>query len=155
MYGRGNVLKDCASKKVSEQCIATKVWVFMKNSATTGVQRFLKIIGRVTALCAAAFVIMAREGFGPRYFDALGKALFWTVIVFVPLFGINQDVLRLRAGKFLAGGCFALQLILVGFSFERLYELNFIIITPLSFCECLIFAMAFMLIRKQHSGIWY
>jgi hypothetical protein len=127
----------------------------MENSATPGFQQFLKIVGRVMALCAAAFVIMAREGFGPRYFDALGKALFWTVIVFVPLFGINQDELRLTAGKFLAAGLVALQLILVGMLFERLYGLNFITITPLSFCQCLIFAMAFMLIRKQHSGIWY
>ena len=127
----------------------------MENTAPTGFQQFLKIVGRVMALCAATLVIMAREGFGPRYFDALGKALFWTVIVFVPLFGINQDVLRLTAGKFLSAGFLALQLILVSFLFERLYELNFIIITPLSFCECLIFAMAFMLIRKHHTGIWY
>jgi hypothetical protein len=127
----------------------------MENTAPTGFQQFLKIVGRVMALCAATLVIMAREGFGPRYFDALGKALFWTVIVFVPLFGINQDVLRLTAGKFLFAGFLALQLILVSFLFERLHELNFIIITPLSFCECLIFAMAFMLIRKHHTGIWY
>ncbi len=57
--------------------IATKRRVFMENSATTGFQQFLKVIGRVMAVCAAAFVIMAREGFGPRYFDALGKALFY------------------------------------------------------------------------------
>jgi hypothetical protein len=135
--------------------IATKLWVFMENSATTGFQQFLKIVGRVMAVCAAAFVIMAREGFGPKYLDALGKALFWTVIVFVPLFGINQDVLRLTAGKFLAAGLFALQLVLVEFLFERLYELNFITIASLSFCLCVIFAMAFMLIRKQRRGIWY
>src|SRR5580704_7722384 len=127
----------------------------MENAARTGFQQFLKIVGWVMTLCAAALVIVAREGFGPRYFDALGKALFWTVIVFVPLLGINQDVLRLTPGKFLAAGLFALQLILVRFSFERLYELNFITITPLSFCQCLIFAMAFMLIRKHYSGIWY
>jgi hypothetical protein len=127
----------------------------MANAATTGFQQYLKIGGWVMTLCAAALVIMAREGFGPRYFDALGKALFWSVIVFVPLFGINQDVLRLTAGKFLAVGLVALQLTLVGFLFERLYELNFITITPLSFCQCLIFAMAFMLIRKHHTGIWY
>jgi hypothetical protein len=54
-----------------------------------------------------------------------------------------------------AAGLSALQLILVGFSFERLYGLNFITITPLSFFQCLIFAVAFMLIRKHYSGIWY
>jgi len=127
----------------------------MEDTAPTGFQQFLKIVGWVMALCAAGLVIMAREDFGPRYFDALGKALFWTAIVFVPLFGINQDVLRLTAGKLLAAVLFALQLILVAFLFEKLYELNFLTITPLSFCECLTFAMAFMLIRKHYTGIWY
>jgi hypothetical protein len=127
----------------------------MENAATTRFRQYLRICGWVMILCAVTFVIMTREGFGPRYFDALGKALFWTVIVFVALFGINQDVLWLAAGKFLAAGLLALQITLVGFLFERLYELNFITITPLSFCQCLIFAMAFTLIRKQHMGIWY
>jgi hypothetical protein len=69
----------------------------MEDSASTGFQRLLKILGRVTAICAAAFVIMAREGVGPAYFDSVGKALFWTVIVFVPLLAINQDMLRLAS----------------------------------------------------------
>ena len=127
----------------------------MTNAAESGVQQSLKWFGRMVAISAAAFVIMAHEGFGPSYFDPVGKALFWTGIVFVPLFSLNQDVLRLIAGKVLAVGLFALQLILVICAFGKLKEFNFIVLTPLCFGQCLIFTVIFMLVRKRSSGVWY
>ena len=85
----------------------------MSDSATNDTQQALKWCGRIVAVLAAAFIILAREGVGPPYFDATGKALFWTGIVFVPLLSLNQDVLRLAEGKLLAVALFVLHLVLV------------------------------------------
>jgi hypothetical protein len=126
-----------------------------ENSTRTGFEQFLKILGRVIAICAAVFVIMAHEGFGPMYFDAVGKALFWTGIVSVPVWSLNQDVLRTTSGRVLAVGLFTFQLFLVFYSFGRLQALDFIALTPLFFVQCMIFMLPFMLIRKRNSGIWY
>jgi hypothetical protein len=125
------------------------------SSAEDDFRQILKIIGRVIAVCAAAFVIMAREGIGPPYFDPLGKAFFWTGIVLIPLFSLSGDVLSLTVGKVTALGLFILQLALVFLLFGRLQQMTFITLTPLCFAQCLIFALPLMLIRKQHRGIWY
>jgi hypothetical protein len=126
-----------------------------ENSTKTGFEQLLKILGRMIAVCAAAFVIMAHEGFGPMYFDAVGKALFWTGMVSIPVWSLNQDVLRIASGRVLALGLFAIQLFLVFYTFGKLQALTFITLTPLCFVQCLIFMLPFMLIRKRHSGIWY
>ncbi len=127
----------------------------MESPAKGVFQQSLTFVGRAMAVCAAVFVIMAHEGFGPDYFGEIGKALFWTAMVFVPLFSINQDMLQLGAGKFLAVVLFVIQLTLVYIFFRRLNEFNFITLAPLAFCQSLAFAIAFMFIRKQHHGIWY
>ncbi len=88
---------------------------------------------------ASLLVVFAREGLGPPYLDAAGKAVFWTGIVFVPLLGLNQDVLQIVSGKLLA----------------VLNGLTFIELTPLCVVQFVIFALPFMLIRKRFSGIWY
>jgi hypothetical protein len=127
----------------------------MSDSEVSVIGLCLKWLGRIMAICAAGFVIMSHEGVGPPSFDAIGKALFWTSIVFVPLFTLNQDVLRSSTGKLLAVSLFAVQLIFVNWFFGKLKELNFIVLTPLCFGQCLIFMLIFMLVRKRNSGIWY
>jgi hypothetical protein len=127
----------------------------MTDSIENDIQQYLKWCGRVVAVLAAAFIILAREGVGPPYFDAIGKAMFWTAIVFVPLLTLNQDVLRLSEGKIVVVALFALHLALVLYSFGLLKGLTFITLTPLCFVQCLIFTLLLMLIRKRHKGIWY
>jgi hypothetical protein len=101
------------------------------------------------------FVLLARDGIGPLYLDAVGKALFWTGLVLVPLFSFNYDILRLTLGRAAVGTLCALQLGLVFFLFGRLQEVNFIILAPICIVQCLLFFLPLMLIRKRHSGIWY
>ncbi len=116
---------------------------------------FVKIAGRVIGVCAAVFVLLARDGFGPPYLDSVGKALFWTGLVLVPLFSFNYDILRLTSGKAAVATLSVLQLVLVLYLFERLQEVNFIILAPICIVQCLLFFLPLMLIRKRHSGIWY
>jgi hypothetical protein len=123
--------------------------VTMSDSPTNNTQQALKWCGRIVAVLAAAFIILAREGVGPPYFDAAGKALFWTGIVFVPLLSLNQDVLRLAEGKLLVVALFVLHLVFVLSSFGRLKNFTFITLTPLCFGQCLLFAVPFMLVRKR------
>ena len=115
----------------------------------------LKWIGRVFAVFASLLVVFAREGLGPPYLDAAGKAVFWTGIVFVPLLGLNQDVLQIVSGKLLAILLWLVQLTLVFHFFAVLNGLTFIELTPLCVVQFVIFALPFMLIRKRFSGIWY
>jgi hypothetical protein len=79
---------------------------------------------------------------GHKYYDGIAKVLSWTAIVFVPLFGINQDVLRLAAGKTLAVALLAIQAVLIGLPVKKLGGLNFMAITSLAFCEAVIFEAA-------------
>lgn len=122
---------------------------------TRSMAQYLKVIARVFAVCASIFVILARDGIGPRYFDPVGKAIFWIGIVFVPLLGLNQDVLRLASAKLLTLVLWSLQFFLVFYFFRRLQDLNFITLALLCFAQFVIFALPFMLIRKRSSGIWY
>ena len=79
----------------------------------TGAKRVVKICARVLGVCAAAFVLLARDGIGPPYLDSVGKALFWSGGVLVSVFFLNQDVLRLTSGKLFALLFFALQMFFV------------------------------------------
>lgn len=119
------------------------------------IKQLLKVSASVIGVCAAVFVLLARDGVGPPYFDSLGKAFFWTGMVLVPLFSLNYDVLRLPSGKALAVALFAFQLVLVFYLFGRLHGLNFIILTPLCFIQSLLYMLPFMLIRRRNTGIWY
>jgi len=118
-------------------------------------KRIVKISGRVIGVCAVAFVLLARDGLGPPYLDSVGKALFWTGLVLVPLLSFNYDVLRLTSGKAAVASLSALQLVLVFYLFGRLQEVNFIILAPICIVQCLLFFLPLMLIRKRRSGIWY
>lgn len=121
----------------------------------TAAKRMVKICARVTAVCAAAFVLLARDGVGPPYFDSIGKALFWTGGVFLSVFFLNQDVLSLTSGKVLAVLLSALQMCFVFYWFGSLRELSFIVLTPICFIECVLFMLPLMLIRRRHTGSWY
>lgn len=125
------------------------------DSGRDRIKQFVKVSARVIGVCAAGFVLLARDGIGPPYLDSVGKALFWTGIVLVPLFSFNHDVLRTTSGQVVAVGLSTLQFVLVFYSFERLQECTFIVLTPLCLIQCLIFFLPFMLIRKRHNGIWY
>jgi hypothetical protein len=127
----------------------------MSDLAKDGTDQALKWSGRVIAVLAAMCIIIAREGFGPAYFDAIGKALFWTDIVFVPLTSLNRDVLRLSDGKVIAVILFTCHLWLVFWSFGKLTDFSFITLTPVCFAQALVFMLIFMLIRKRHFGRWY
>lgn len=132
----------------------------MRNSPTdkvdrTGAKQLVKICARILGVCAAALVILARDGLGPPYLDSIGKALFWTGSVLVSVFFLNQDVFRLTSGKLFAMLFCALQMFFVFYWFGNLRELSFITLTPICFVECLVFMLPLMLIRKRHKGIWY
>ena len=121
----------------------------------TGAKRAVKICARVLGVCAAAFVLLARDGIGPPYLDSVGKALFWSGGVLISVFFLNQDVFCLTSGKLFAVLFFALQMFFVFYWFGKLQQLSFIVLTLICFIECLLFMIPLMIVRKRHNGTWY
>jgi hypothetical protein len=115
----------------------------------------VKVSARIIGICSAGLVLLAREGIGPPYLDSIGKAIFWTGMVLVPLFAFNLDLLVSKLGQVSMVVLSALQLISVFYLFDKLREVNFIILACLCLVQCLIFFLPLMLIRKMNRGIWY
>lgn len=125
------------------------------DSARDQSKRSIRIFARVLGVSAALFIILAQDHIGPTYFDPLGKALFWTGIVLIPVFVLNHDVLRFGWAKILAIVQSALQILLVWLLFEKLSSFSFITLTPLCLIQSFFFTLSFMPIRKRNCGIWY
>ena len=117
--------------------------------------RFAKIMVRVLAICAAILVILSRENVGPAYLDPAAKTIFWTGAVFISLFSFNRDVLRQVAGMAVMASLITCHVVFVYYSFQRISDLNFFVLTGLALVQAVVFSGPLMLVRKRYTGIWY
>ena len=124
------------------------------NNRNDSIQPLVRRVGGGIGLLAAIFVILADYG-APPQFDGIGKAIFWTGMVLVPLVAFNRDVLHFASSFMTITVLFAMQALLVIYGFSELQHVNFLILAPICLIQVLIFSAPLMLIRKHRTGIWY
>jgi hypothetical protein len=99
-------------------------------------------------LTSAGLVIAARRGFGPGYLDQVGKAVYWTGVVFLPLLAVNNDLLYLASAKRWLVLMFAVQILLVYLAFDSLTHWSFLTLTPVGVIQIFLFSMPFDRLSK-------
>jgi hypothetical protein len=95
----------------------------------------------VLGLTSAGLVVVARHGYGPRYLDQAGKAVYWTAAVFVPLLAVNRDVLYVASAKRWLVLMFAVQILLVYMAFDSLTHWSFLTLTPVCIVQIVLFCI--------------
>lgn len=101
------------------------------------------------AVPATLLVILAQTSIGPQYFDSLGKMIFWTGCVFVPLFGLNLDIFRQNAGIILWLALLAIHIACVCLLFRNLSNMTFIPLAGISIIEMMVFEFVVIAFRRS------
>ena len=97
----------------------------------------------IWALCltSGGLVVAARHGFGPGYLDQVGKAVYWTGVVFLPLLAVNKDVLHLASAKRWLILMLVAQILLVYLAFDSLKYWSFLTLTPVGVIQIVLFCI--------------
>jgi len=116
-------------------------------------RRTFTVTARIIGLTAALLVIGGE--YGPFYVGIWGKIIFWTGLVVAALLLLNKDVLGLLPGKVITAFLLLLHVFFVLHWFNSLDKVNFPVLALIALGEAAAFACLLMIVRRQHTGIWY
>jgi hypothetical protein len=125
----------------------------IRKSETESGRRIFIITARIVGVFAAALVIVGQSG--PSYLGVWGKIIFWTALVVAPLLLFNKNMLGLLLGKVITILLLLLHVLFVVHWFGSLEKVNFAILALVALGEGTAFASILMIVRRQHTGIWY
>ena len=100
---------------------------------------------------SALFVILSKDATGPQYLDQVGKALFWTGAVFVPVIAVNLRELSTSSGQKCLALLALLHICFVAFAFHGLAAWSFVTLTPAYLLEILLSNVALAKVSKRMS----
>ena len=116
-------------------------------------RRIFSVTARILGVSAAVLVIVGQ--YGPSYLGVWGKIIFWTGPVVAALLLFNKDVLGLLLGKVNTIFLLLLHGFFVFHWFSSLEKVNFAILALVALGESAACASLLMIVRRQHTGIWY
>lgn len=97
-------------------------------------------------------VILSREMPQLTILNAIGKGVYWTSVVFLPLFGLHADLYSENAGKWAGVMAICAHCILMYSLYAIFPGLNAIIITFIAVLELSILAILFLRLRAKVNG---
>lgn len=121
------------------------MWSGMKKLST----RAMRYVARGLGISVTVLFVLSQEIREAEKLDSFSKALEWTAMVFLPLFGLNLDLYPERSAKIAALGMIGLHLVLMVLVYSSLASLTFITVTPLAVVEMFILVIPFLRIRKR------
>lgn len=108
-----------------------------------------RIYAWILGLGSALLIILSREIPQARVFDQVGKMVYWTGIVFVPLFGLHVDLYREGGAKLAGLLAIGVHTLLLCLFYEELPRWNPIAITFIAVVELALLVIPFLKIRTR------
>lgn len=100
-------------------------------------------------LCVVVLFIVSQEFPGAEELDSVSKAVEWTGMVFLPLFGLNLDLYPYSTAKIAGLAMLGVHAVLLTLLYRTLPTLTYITVTPIAVAEMFVLVIPFLRIRKR------
>ena len=111
-------------------------------------KRCLRNSARGLGISVALLFILSQESPRAGELDNISKAVAWTGMVFLPLFGLNLDLYRVRAARIAGLAMLGVHAFLVTLLYKELPTFDFIAVAPMAVLEMFVLVVPFLRIRK-------
>ena len=113
------------------------------------IRRSMRIAAWGIGIGGALLIIATKEGVGPGYVEAIGIAILWSGSIFLPLLGLNRDLLKLATARLIVFLLSVLQLMVMFFGLRHLSGIPIIAMFPICAVQVMIFEIPFLWLRKR------
>lgn len=103
----------------------------------------------ILGLGSALLIILSRETPQARVLDQVGKMVYWTGVVFIPLFGLHVDLYREGGAKLAGLLAIGVHIVLLCLFYDELPRWNPIAVTFIAVVELALLAVPFLKIRTR------